>query len=107
MSEINGFRSKVQTFLWAATDERLGFWREMPDNWTPAGVLVSLAGRPQSTVSTWLTRLRDAGAVESRRIGRSIEYRPCASFDCSISLVRRPEDVAGRQAVEPTKEPVE
>lgn len=49
-------------------------WRAMPDGWTTVGDLRN--GEGLSTLSTRLKRLREAGAVERKKEGREVFYRP-------------------------------
>lgn len=67
-------RDRARDFLRAIRPSAASIWRSMPRGWTPASHIAS--DLPQSTVSSALADLRRAGAVESRRRGRHVDYRP-------------------------------
>lgn len=67
-------RAMALDFLKATAGTPGAIWRSMPAAWTPATAIAT--DQPQSIVSTALGHLRRAGAVETRRDGRVILYRP-------------------------------
>lgn len=75
--------------LAAAMDEDvLAFWRAMPKEWVSVSALVEMTGRPQSTVSTWLKRLVDAGAVDRRKARTQRLYLPYPRLSLWVEVER-------------------
>lgn len=68
-------RARTRVFASAMNPDVLAFWRAMPPRWTRVEDLVN--GSPQSTISTRLGVLLQAGAVDRKRgEGRIVYYRP-------------------------------
>lgn len=75
MSEPDDFeRAKAVLSIVHDDSSLLDLWRRMPDGWTMVSNLRD--GEEISTLSTRLKRLREAGAVERRKEGREVFYRP-------------------------------
>lgn len=80
-------RGEIRAWLRATSGQAMRVWLSMPDGWTPATQVAK--GLPQSSVSTALAVLLAAGAVDTRRIGHSVLYRPRDSFQVYAKALRR------------------
>ena len=81
-------REDVRAWLRASGGQALGVWLRMPAKWTPATKVAK--GMTQSSLSTALGILRQAGAVETKRRGQVVYYRPMESFQIYAKAIRRP-----------------
>lgn len=80
-------RSEVKDWLRASTGQALKVWLKMPAEWTPATEVAR--GMKQSSLGTALQLLRAAGAVDTKRRGKVILYRPRDSFQVYAKALRR------------------
>lgn len=84
MTSFAEARTEARAFLAALSEGCLTLWHSMPLEWKPATSL----GDPQSTTSTRLKKLLDAGAVERQRHGKEVLYRPRNSFSVCLTVSR-------------------
>lgn len=71
-------REEVRAFLRATSGLAWQVYQTMPGDWTPATAI--LPRLKQSSRSTALQVLRRAGAVETKRNGKAVFYRPKPHF---------------------------
>jgi hypothetical protein len=82
-------REEVQAFLRATSGLAWKVYQTMPADWTPATEV--LPRLKQSSRSTALGVLRRAGAVETKRQGKVVLYRPKPHFYVRALANRQPE----------------